>query len=221
MATTYPGTIQTFTNPAGTNTLDSPDHASQHTTENDTVLAIQNTLGTTAGSALFTAYGAADKPAKKNSETLGSVTINGGTINSVTLGTPIANNINSSGTTAFTTFGAGILVGEVTLSDSAGGTITPNAAAGNMFTLVYGTTAGNRTIALPANISGPAWVGLRVKQNAASTGTVLWATNYKFSGGTANAYALGTTASAWNYFAFRYNSAGTTMDEQGQIVNII
>lgn len=46
MATNYPTSIDTFTNPAGTATLASPDHASQHTNINDAVAAIETELGT-------------------------------------------------------------------------------------------------------------------------------------------------------------------------------
>ena len=74
MSTSYPGTIQTFTNPSGTSLLTSPDHAGLHSDVNDTLGAIQNTLGTTAGTALFNAFGASDKPEKKGVITMGTTT---------------------------------------------------------------------------------------------------------------------------------------------------
>jgi len=46
MATTYPGTIDTFTNPASTDTLASVPHAAQHDNANDAIKAIETTLGT-------------------------------------------------------------------------------------------------------------------------------------------------------------------------------
>jgi len=46
MTTTYPGTIDTFTNPASTDTLASVDHAAQHDNINDAVKAVETTLGT-------------------------------------------------------------------------------------------------------------------------------------------------------------------------------
>ena len=46
MATNYPTSIDAFTNPAGTATLASPDHAGQHTDINDAVEAIETELGT-------------------------------------------------------------------------------------------------------------------------------------------------------------------------------
>lgn len=72
MASNYPGTLDTYTNPVGTNTLDAPDHAAQHANINDSMLQVQATLGTTAGTALFNAFGASDKPEKKGVITIGT-----------------------------------------------------------------------------------------------------------------------------------------------------
>lgn len=47
MATTYPATKQTFTDPTSTSKLNSPSHSSLHTDMNDTVEAIEDKLGTT------------------------------------------------------------------------------------------------------------------------------------------------------------------------------
>ncbi len=83
MSTTYPAVKQTFSDPSGASLLTSPDHASLHTTVNDTLEALQDTIGTTPASSLFTAFVASDKPAKKNNETFGTVNLVGGTINAV------------------------------------------------------------------------------------------------------------------------------------------
>ena len=48
MATDFPTSKQTFTNPTSANNLDSPSHAGQHADINDTVEAIQDKLGTAA-----------------------------------------------------------------------------------------------------------------------------------------------------------------------------
>lgn len=54
MATTYPGTINTFTDPSGTAPLATgPDHAQLHTDINDTLEAVQTVMGTTAGTAVL------------------------------------------------------------------------------------------------------------------------------------------------------------------------
>jgi hypothetical protein len=48
MPTNFPGSADNFTNPSGTDNLDSPDHASQHASLNDSVEAIETKLGTGA-----------------------------------------------------------------------------------------------------------------------------------------------------------------------------
>ncbi len=45
MATNWPNSVQTFTNPSAGDSLNSPSHADQHTTVNDTVEALQNYAG--------------------------------------------------------------------------------------------------------------------------------------------------------------------------------
>lgn len=45
MATSYPGGLDSFTNPTGTDPLSAPAHASQHANVNDAVEAIEATLG--------------------------------------------------------------------------------------------------------------------------------------------------------------------------------
>lgn len=44
MATSFPGSQDSFTNPTSSDTLDSPDHAGQHTDANDAIEAIQLSL---------------------------------------------------------------------------------------------------------------------------------------------------------------------------------
>jgi hypothetical protein len=45
MATNWPNSVQTFTNPTAGSALNSPSHADQHATVNDTVEALQNYAG--------------------------------------------------------------------------------------------------------------------------------------------------------------------------------
>ena len=52
MATSFPTSIDTFTNPVATNPTNSPSHATQHTHINDAVLAIETAIGTTASPVL-------------------------------------------------------------------------------------------------------------------------------------------------------------------------
>jgi hypothetical protein len=48
MATNFPTSIDSFTNPSSGDTLDSPSHAAQHTNINDAMVAVQTRLGTGA-----------------------------------------------------------------------------------------------------------------------------------------------------------------------------
>ena len=48
MATSFPTSIDAFTNPTGADPLTSPDHALQHANVNDAVEAIETAIGTTA-----------------------------------------------------------------------------------------------------------------------------------------------------------------------------
>lgn len=52
MATSFPTSIDAFTNPTGADPLTSPDHAVQHSNVNDAVEAIETAIGTTAAPVL-------------------------------------------------------------------------------------------------------------------------------------------------------------------------
>lgn len=87
MAITYPGTLDSFTNPSGSNTQDSPDHALQHSNANDAIEAIESTLGTTAGTSVLKDFSAGHFPARVNSGGTIVQTLTGGTINNTVMGT--------------------------------------------------------------------------------------------------------------------------------------
>jgi hypothetical protein len=86
VAITYPGTIDVFINPTGANTLDSPDHATQHSDVNDAIEAIESVVGTTAGTNILKSFSAGDFPARINGSNVlqhsitGTATLTGGTI---------------------------------------------------------------------------------------------------------------------------------------------
>lgn len=84
MAITYPGTLDTFTNPNGTQTLDNPDHAGQHSDANDAIEALEAKVGVGAGTPT------ANKilVGSGNGTATWAQTWTSGTINSATLGTP-------------------------------------------------------------------------------------------------------------------------------------
>lgn len=143
-----------------------------------------------------------------------------GTIASVSLGTPtlIGNGtIAMSGTTNPIRPGAALAPTVGTASDSAGGTITVNAQAAQLWEINCGTAAGNRTIGTPNNLVDGQFLGYRIKQNTNNTGTILWSSIFR---GTVNASALGTQ-STWNYYGWRYNATDAKLDFQGNSVGLI
>ncbi len=211
MATTYPGTIDTFTNPSGTSTLDSPDHALQHTNANGAVIAVETVLGTTAGTSIAKDFSAGQFAVRQNSS--------GVVPNQLTLGTPIADQIASSGTTIPTKINQGLAPTVVTLTDTAGGTMTANAAAGQVFNLVLGTAAGNRTLGTPVNATAGQAINYAVKASGSANGTLVWAGAFRFSQNSGTpTVGTGTT---WNYFGWRYNGVDSKWDFQGQSLNVI
>src|SRR5665213_2431415 len=50
MATSFPGSIDSFSDPTSSNPMNGPSHAGQHTNANDAIKAIETFIGTTANS---------------------------------------------------------------------------------------------------------------------------------------------------------------------------
>lgn len=88
----YPATKTTFTDPVGTTRVDTGvDHAGNHKAHNDLLEAIEDTVGTTAGTNVLKNFAAGDFPARINSSNVlqqavsGTVTITSGTLGTVQL----------------------------------------------------------------------------------------------------------------------------------------
>lgn len=255
MATTFPSAKQTFTDPSGTSLIATgPDHATLHTTINDTVEAMQDAYGTTAGTNILKDFSAGQFPIRHTGGTiqhllvggtinsllgtlptfvnptliggtasallLGTSTVQGGTVANAALGTPtlMGGTIAVSGTVTPVQPGAALAPPVVTLTDSAGGTIALNAQAAQVFHLILGTTAGNRTFAAPTNPTEGQALIFRVKQNTNNTGTIVFNAVYRFAAG--GTPSLGTQ-STYNYMSFRYNSVDTKWDHQGDSLGLI
>ena len=226
----YPSSKTTFTNPAAGSSVVALSHASQHTTENDTIEALEDVVGTTAGTNVLKDFAAGEFPVRMNVGGTMKSTVTLGTINNAVMGTPavtggsfgnptVTGTVTTSGTVIPLVMGAGIAPKVVSLTDpNNGGTVTPNAQAGQVFSMVIGT-AGLRTIANPTNCTSDGQMLLyRIQQNAGVTGTLGWGTGYKWNLGSAG--TLGTVASAWNYYGFRVNMTGTTIDQCGWLVDV-
>jgi len=93
MATNYPGTINTFVDPSGTSPLATgPDHAQLHTDVNDTLEAIQNVMGTTAGTSILKDFTSGQFPVRHTGGTIQHV-LTGGTIQNLNAGTTKITNV--------------------------------------------------------------------------------------------------------------------------------
>jgi hypothetical protein len=257
----YPATIDSLTNPSGTQTLASPDHALQHSNANDAIEAIEAVIGTTAGTSIAKNFTAGQFAARTTGETFTNTTISsgtinnvifgtpratggtvsgamlgtntitggtittilmsGGTINSTTLGTPVISHITTAATTTPHSFLRAVVPIVGTIADAPSGTITANASSQQIVEVTFGTHAVNRTIGTPTNPSDGQFLGFRIKNNATSTGTLVWASVFRFASGTAGTIVMGTTASSWTYAGFRYNQTDVKWDDLGQNKNIV
>lgn len=158
MSTNYPGTIQTFTNPAGTTLVTDVDHAGLHSNVNDTIAAIENVLGTTAGTSVLKDFSAGQFPIRVNSGGTLMQTVTGGTINNTTIGTPsitggTLNNVSVSNGTADAT-----------------GDLYYRGTSGTLTRLAIGTNGQYLT----TNGTTPSWGS--VTQGAGGLGTLGWGT---------------------------------------------
>lgn len=246
MAIDYPSALDSFTDPAGTSLLTSPDHAALHTDNNSAIEALESTVGTTQGTNVLKSFAAGDFPARidssgvfqqavqgtLNASVIGTPAITGGTLDNGVFGTPaitggtlaspVVNN-STIGTPAATggTYSAvktlNPLVG--TLTDAAGGTIAIDASVAPLLELTFGTTAGNRTLANPSNAVDGQSLAFRIKQNTGNTGTTVWGSQYTFSSDFGD-FTPGTEAT-WNRVNFRYQAAGTLWLYEGEVKNII
>lgn len=133
MAINFPTSLDNFTNPLGTQTLDSPDHAGQHSDANDALEALEAKIGLGAGTPtankLLVGSG--------NGTATWTTTWNGGTINNATIGT-----------SQFT----GGTVNNVVIGTSAitGGTITTPLISG---TATFDTAIAGSAVATGAEIT--------------------------------------------------------------------
>ena len=224
MATTYPSSKQTFTDPAGTQNLDSPDHAGLHTDINDTVEALEDTVGTTLGTNVLINFSAGQFPVRNTgggatgtivqtlvggtiqNSFIGTTQITGGTLSSQTVGTP---NITG-GTHSSAIIGAtGGTLNNITIGTPAitGGTVN-NAILGTP--TITGGTFNNQTFGSPniqsGTISGTV-VGTIVGSYLDSC-FAYTSTTQNLANNTLGSITLGTEQ--WDTNAFHDNSTNPT-----------
>lgn len=170
MASTYPATKQTFTNPVGSDNLSSPDHASGHSTGYDTLGSIQDTIGTTAGTNVLMHFAAGQFPTRATGvAATGTLvqTIVGGTYNNFTAGTPAI----AGGTYNNFTAGTPTVAGTIVLPS----TVIPTAALVNN-AVTTGSVLINTTLVAGTGVAGAfADFGGLTGTLAVTTACDLWA----------------------------------------------
>jgi hypothetical protein len=130
---TYPAAINSFTNPAGTNTVDVVDHALQHTNVNNDINGIETVLGTTAGTSVLKNFSAGNFPARINVSNVLQQRISG-TLDNGVLGTPAI--------TSGTISSALVSGGTVGTAQTTGGTIgTAQHTGGTVTSAIIGTNS--------------------------------------------------------------------------------
>jgi hypothetical protein len=228
----YPSSIYSVTNPAGSDAVSVVDHAAQHSGANGEIIAIQTTLGTNGGTSVLKNFTAGVFAARTVNETFTTPTIQGGTIsalvggtvstltggtaNNLTLGTPVIGTVGVAGTVVPLSFGAAIAPTVVIVADpGSSGTATINAQSGQIFSIVFGTSPGTRTMGTPKNPTLGQSIQYRIKTSGSANGTLDFVDAHRFSGGTAGKPTIAGT-STWNYYSFRYNEIDSKWDYLGE-----
>jgi hypothetical protein len=204
MATNYPGSLDTFVNPASGNTLDSPSHSLQHSDINDAVEAIENKLGVgTATPGTATAY------FPLVAGTAGATSWTQLTTSGITSGTATSGQVltaNGSGAVSFNTPTAPALVQVVPSSVAVGsgsgsansaGFVTFTGASSVSLNGIFNSTYDNYRILVTitsSSASDTVYLRLRASGTDDSSGNYNRTLVESNSGGVTNRYDSGATS---------------------------
>lgn len=214
----FPSTILGNTNPAGTSLLTSPDHAAQHSTVNSDLTAVEQKLGLGAGTPTTTN--------KLLVATGNGTAVWGGTVNALTLGTPVigtpaitggtsTNTVINSGTLGTPSVTGGTLtaplivtrtIGSAAYSGTVSGTTTLNLANATRHLVNMPNSAGAVTLAL-SNVSANQPFIVEILQGTAGLGTITWFSTIRWAGSAAPSQTL--TASRKDTFGFMPTGTAT------------
>lgn len=184
MATNFPNTLDSLTNPNSTDAQNSPAHATQHANANDAIEAIEAKVGANS-SAVTTSH----------DYKLSSVTSTAKAVS--TAGAQTIADVK-------TVDEGAIVTAPKASSPEAAATDTLDLALANDFEITM--PAGNITIALSNATVGQKFT-ISILQDAVGSRTVTWFTTIRWPGGTAP--TLTTTASKRDYFWFKVTGTGT------------
>jgi len=169
----YPSDIDTYTPVAGTSLVTAADHANMHNAAGSAIVALENKVGSGAGSAAAnqilvgsgagqSSWGSVWNLAQLGTPTIGTPNVTGGTANAFNLGTPT-------------------ITGGLTLSSN--GAITQSGTADHI-TITPGSSKLVRTAVLRQDITSNAYV---------NNSGVLTGWNYLFVAGGASVGTAGVT----------------------------
>jgi len=199
MAILYPGTLDTLTNPSGTQYLDSPSHSTQHSDLNDAIEALESKVGVGSGTPTVnkvmvgSGNGTATWSGTWNSATLGTPAITGGTV---------ANSLVGTSTITGGTLSGAMLIGTV---QHTGGTVTGAQLGTNTITggTATSTVLNSNTVGTPT-ITGGSWTTGTISTSVLGTPTITGGTlssstinnavisTASITGGSVNSINLGT-----------------------------
>lgn len=210
MASNYPSSVQTFSNPQATDYTTSPDHAVLHSTENDTLSAIQTVLGTTAGTSVLKDFAAGQFPVRNsggtlqgtltlNNGTLGTATLIGGTINNAFLGTA-----QITGGTLTLPKVINVTLGSAVYQGTVSGTVTVDLSTATRHLINLPNSAGSVKINI-SNVSENQPFIVDLLGGTAGLGTVGWFSTVRWVGSVTPTL----TQSASRYDTFGFMPIGT------------
>lgn len=158
MASTYPTTLDSFTNPAGTSVVTSPDHALQHSDANDAIENIETVLGTTSGTAILKnittgKFAIAGEGETINNMTIGTPRITGGTASSFLLGTSTIQGGTANNITVGTPTIAGATITSGTINNATLGSPAVTGGTANAFNLGTPVITGGVSLATNGSIT--------------------------------------------------------------------
>jgi hypothetical protein len=226
----YPSTIYTQTDVAGTTLVATDDHAARHNAVGDELVAIETALGTHSGTSVLKNFTAGKFAARTIGETFGTNTWIGGTIGTTLIGTSTiqGGTVNSkiglmtNGTIGTTLMGTSTIQGgtanlldlrgylstpQYATAAGTGGTTTLDLNLTNDWRVTFGTN--NATLAVSNAVDGKKFL-VSLTQDAVGTRTVVWFNTIKWTDGNGTP-TLTVTANKRDTFGFNCTS-GSTFD---------
>lgn len=209
----FPSTLLANTNPSGTSLLTSPDHASQHSTVNSDLTAVEQKLGLGAGTPTTTnkilvatgngtaVWGGTVNALTLGTPVIGTPAITGGSMNNAVVGTPsITGGTQTAMLSVTRTIGSAVYPGTVST------TITLNLALATRHLVNMPNSAGSVTLAL-SNVSANQPFLVEILQGTAGLGTVNFFSTIRWAGSAAPTQTL--TASRKDTFGFMPTGTAT------------